>query len=92
MFADDVSTPKTMEYVSPDGSVFLPAGAKSFSRVARLNRLALLRQFFATSHVRIANSSAPHPRQATNILIENENTEPEAQRNVVQLQNFQSLL
>ena len=26
MFADDVSTPKTMEYVSPDGSVFLPAG------------------------------------------------------------------
>ena len=26
MFADDVSTPKTKEYVSPDGSVFLPAG------------------------------------------------------------------
>jgi sugar lactone lactonase YvrE len=26
MFADDVSTPKTREYVSPDGSVFLPAG------------------------------------------------------------------
>jgi hypothetical protein len=26
MFAQDVSTPKTMEYVSPDGSVFLPAG------------------------------------------------------------------
>jgi len=26
MFADDVSTPKAKEYVSPDGSVFLPAG------------------------------------------------------------------
>ena len=26
MFADDVSTPKSKEYVSPDGSVFLPAG------------------------------------------------------------------
>jgi hypothetical protein len=26
MFAEDVSTPKTREYVSPDGSVFLPAG------------------------------------------------------------------
>jgi hypothetical protein len=26
MFAQDVSTPKTKEYVSPDGSVFLPAG------------------------------------------------------------------
>jgi len=26
MFADDVSTPKAREYVSPDGSVFLPAG------------------------------------------------------------------
>jgi sugar lactone lactonase YvrE len=26
MFADDVSTPKAKQYVSPDGSVFLPAG------------------------------------------------------------------
>lgn len=26
MFAEDVSTPKAKEYVSPDGSVFLPAG------------------------------------------------------------------
>ena len=26
MFSEDVSTPKTKEYVSPDGSVFLPAG------------------------------------------------------------------
>jgi hypothetical protein len=26
MFAGDVSTPKAREYVSPDGSVFLPAG------------------------------------------------------------------
>lgn len=26
MFAEDVSTPKAREYVSPDGSVFLPAG------------------------------------------------------------------
>lgn len=26
MFAEDVSTPKTKEYISPDGSVFLPAG------------------------------------------------------------------
>ena len=26
MFAHDVSTPKAKEYVSPDGSVFLPAG------------------------------------------------------------------
>ena len=26
MFAHDVSTPKTKQYVSPDGSVFLPAG------------------------------------------------------------------
>ena len=26
MFARDVSTPKVMEYVSPDGSLFLPAG------------------------------------------------------------------
>ncbi|MBV8895051.1 MAG: SMP-30/gluconolactonase/LRE family protein [Acidobacteriaceae bacterium] len=26
MFAQDVSTPKSREYVSPDGSVFLPAG------------------------------------------------------------------
>ncbi len=26
MFANDVSTPKAKEYVSPDGSVFLPAG------------------------------------------------------------------
>jgi hypothetical protein len=26
MFLDDVSTPKSKEYVSPDGSVFLPAG------------------------------------------------------------------
>jgi sugar lactone lactonase YvrE len=26
MFALDVSTPKAMEYISPDGSVFLPAG------------------------------------------------------------------
>jgi len=26
MFAEDVSTPKQKEYVSPDGSVFLPAG------------------------------------------------------------------
>jgi sugar lactone lactonase YvrE len=26
MFAKDVTTPKTKEYVSPDGSVFLPAG------------------------------------------------------------------
>lgn len=26
MFAEDVSTPKSKEYVSPDGSVFLPAG------------------------------------------------------------------
>ncbi|MGA8727633.1 MAG: glycosyl hydrolase family 28-related protein [Terracidiphilus sp.] len=26
MFVSDVSTPKTKEYVSPDGSVFLPAG------------------------------------------------------------------
>ncbi len=26
MFLDDVSTPKAKEYVSPDGSVFLPAG------------------------------------------------------------------
>lgn len=26
MFAQDVSTPKAQEYVSPDGSVFLPAG------------------------------------------------------------------
>ncbi len=26
MFAEDVSTPKDMEYLSPDGSVFLPAG------------------------------------------------------------------
>ena len=26
MFADDVSTPKVKEYVSPDGSAFLPAG------------------------------------------------------------------
>jgi hypothetical protein len=26
MFAEDVSTPKAMQYVSPDGSAFLPAG------------------------------------------------------------------
>jgi len=26
MFAEDVSTPKAKEYVSPDGSIFLPAG------------------------------------------------------------------
>jgi hypothetical protein len=26
MFAEDVSTPKAKEYVSPDGSLFLPAG------------------------------------------------------------------
>jgi hypothetical protein len=26
LFAEDVSTPKAMQYVSPDGSVFLPAG------------------------------------------------------------------
>ncbi|WP_446742394.1 glycosyl hydrolase family 28-related protein [Silvibacterium acidisoli] len=26
MFAEDVSTPKAMQYVSPDGSLFLPAG------------------------------------------------------------------
>ncbi len=44
MFAHDVSTPKAKEYVSPDGSVFLPAGRVFQQGPADYSRLAFLRQ------------------------------------------------
>ena len=58
MFKLDVSTPKAKEYVSPDGSVFLPAGRVFQQGPPDSTRLALLRQ---SGYVRLHQRSSRRP-------------------------------
>ena len=67
MFAQDVSTPKASEYVSPDGSVFLPRDASS----SKARRTTLAAGDSPTIWILMV-SSAPCPASAIYVSSESE--------------------